>query len=160
MIGMFLVLGVMFVILPAVWTFFYGSRHVKATCETRDPGKRWTDACPLPVLGLCLWLMFSVPMMLSMPLAGHGVMPFFGMFLTDLAGALFCLLIAGIWSYASWSLYQLKPHGWWLILIAMCVFMLSGLLTFAQHDMADDVFHAAVPWLSALHQKILRPPHQ
>ena len=37
MVGMFLVLGVVFVIVPAVWTFFYNSRHVKATCETRDP---------------------------------------------------------------------------------------------------------------------------
>ena len=81
MVGMFLVLGVFFVILPAVWTFFYNSRHVKATCEARDPVTRWTDACPLPVLGFCLWLAFSVPMMLIMPIAGHGVMPFFGIFL-------------------------------------------------------------------------------
>jgi hypothetical protein len=54
MIGMFLVFGFLFLILPAIWTFFYHSRHVKATCEARDPVTRWTDACPLPVLGFCL----------------------------------------------------------------------------------------------------------
>jgi hypothetical protein len=137
MIGIFLVYGVLFVILPAVWTFFYNSRHVKATCETRDPATRWTDACPLPVLGLCLWLLFSVPMMLIMPLAGHGVMPFFGTFLTGLPGSLFCLAVAALWSYAAWLLYKLDARGWWLVLIALCVFMVSALVTFAQHDMLE-----------------------
>ncbi|MGO8838560.1 MAG: hypothetical protein ACLQAH_18315 [Limisphaerales bacterium] len=137
MIGMFLFYGVFFVILPVVWTFFYSSRHVKATCETRDPITRWTDACPLPVLGLCLWLVSSVPMMLVMPLAGHCVMPFFGMLLTGLPGALLCLAIAALWGYAAWRLYKLDVRGWWLILIALCVFTMSGLVTFAQHDMME-----------------------
>src|ERR1017187_4823253 len=53
-IGMTLFFFVIFVVVPAVWTFFYNSRHVKATCEARDPVTRWTDACPLPVLPLCL----------------------------------------------------------------------------------------------------------
>jgi hypothetical protein len=134
---MLLVSGVFFVILPAVWTFFYNSRHVKATCETRDSVTRWTDACPLPVLVLCLWLVWSVPMLLLTPIVGHGVMPFFGMFLSGVPGAMFCLAIAAIWSYAAWSLYKLEQRGWWLILIALCVFMVSGLLTFARHDMLE-----------------------
>ena len=137
MIGMFLVFGVIFVILPATWTFFYYSRHVKATCEARDPVTRWTDACPLPVLGFCLWLSLGVPMMLITPLAGHGVMPFFGMFLTGLPGTLFCLAIAAIWGYAARSLYHLQTRGWWLMLIALGVFMVSGFLTFARHDVLE-----------------------
>jgi hypothetical protein len=137
MVVMFLFLGFFFIVLPAVWTFFYNSRHVKATCEARDPVTRWTDACPLPVLGLCLWLLFSVPMMLLMPLVGHGVMPFFGSFLTGVPGSLFCLVSAALWSYAAWLLYRLKPLGWWLILIAMIVFVTSGLVTFAHHDMLE-----------------------
>ncbi len=137
MVVMFVFLGCFFILVPAVWTFFYHSRHVKATCETRDPVTRWTDACPLPVLGLCLWLLFSVPMMLLMPLVGHGVMPFFGMFLSGVPGSLFCLAIAALWSYAAWLLYHLKPQGWWLILIAMIVFMASSLVTFAHHDMLE-----------------------
>ncbi len=137
MVGMFLVFGVLFFILPAVWTFFYNSRHVKATCETRDPVTRWTDACPLPVLGLCLWLAVSVPMMLIMPIAGHGVMPFFGIFLTGVPGTMLCLAIAAIWGYAAWLLYKLDVRGWWLILIALCVFMASGLLTYARHDVME-----------------------
>jgi hypothetical protein len=132
-----LVLGFLFILLPAVWTFFYNSRHVKATCETRDPVTRWTDACPLPVLGFCSWVAVSVPTMLVMPLAGHGVMPFFGIFLTGMPGTLLCLAIAILWSYAAWSLYKLELRGWWLILIVLCVFMVSALLTFARHDLVE-----------------------
>jgi hypothetical protein len=137
MVVVFLVFGVIFVILPAAWTFFYNSRHVKATCETRDPATRWTDACPLPVLGFCLWLLFAVPMMLIMPIVAHGVMPFFGIFLTGVPGSMLCLAVAAIWAYSAWSLYKLEQRGWWLILIAMCVFMVSALLTYARHDLIE-----------------------
>jgi len=137
MVVMFLVLGVVFVILPAIWTYFYNSRHVKATCEACDPVTRWTDACPLPVLAVCLWALFCVPMMLIMPLTCHGVAPFFGMFLTGAPGTLFYFALAALWAYAAWLLYQLDPRGWWLILIAMCVGMASGLVTFARHDVLE-----------------------
>ncbi len=137
MIVMFFVFGVLFLILPAVWAFFYNSRHVKATCETRDPVGRWTDACPLPVLAFCMWLLFSVPWMLFMPITGHAVIPCFGIFLTGLPGALFYLALAAIWSYAAWLLYKLYERGWWLILIALVLFMVSSLLTYAQHDATE-----------------------
>ena len=137
MIGMFLVFGVFFIVVPAVWIFFYRSRHVKATCESRDPVTRWTDACPLPVLALCLWLAFSVPMMLVMPVMGHAVMPFFGMFLTGLPGTLLCLAIAALWACAAWLLYKLDVRGWWLTLIAFVVFMVSAVMTYARHDIIE-----------------------
>jgi|GEM_PF-242501 len=137
LVGVFVVAGIIYVVLPAIWTFFYSSRHVKATCEARDPVTRWTDACPLPVLAICLWMVISVPMMLAAPLVGRGVMPFFGMFLTGVPGTFFCLVVAAIWGYAAWSLYRLEQRGWWLILIAFCVFMVSGILTFARHDVLE-----------------------
>ena len=132
-----LILGVFFIIVPAVWVFFYNSRHVKATCEMRDPATRWTDACPLPVLGFCLWLLFSALMMLVMPAMAHGVMPFFGTFLTGLPGSLLCLVLAALWACAAWLLYKLDVRGWWLVLIAMIVFMASALLTYARHDILE-----------------------
>jgi hypothetical protein len=136
-IFMLLFFGVFFVLTPAVWAFFYGSRHVKATCEVRDPVTRWTDACPLPVIGFCLWLLLGVPVMLLMPLIGHGVMPFFGTFISGVPGSLFCVAIAALWAYAAWLLYKLDVRGWWLILIGMAVFMASTVLTYAHHDMIE-----------------------
>ena len=128
---------VFFVLVPAVWVFFYQSRHVKATCEARDPVTRWTDACPLPVLAFCLWTWAAVPMMLVMALTGLAVMPCFGVFVSGLPGALFCLIVAAIWSVAGWWLYRLDARGWWLILVAMVLFMVSALLTYAHHDISE-----------------------
>jgi len=137
MFVMFLVDGFIFIVLPAVWTFFYNSRHVKATCETRDPVTRWTDACPLPVLAICVWLAFGAPVMLLMPIVGHGVTPFFGTFLSGLPGMIFYLVAAGFWAGAAWWLYKLDARGWWLIFIALCVFIVSAGLTFARHDITE-----------------------
>jgi hypothetical protein len=134
---MMAIVAVIFVILPGIWTFFYGSRHVKATCEARDPMMRWTDACPLPVLACSLWLIIGVPMMLIMSLTGHCVMPFFGTFLTGMPGAMLCLVGAAVLSYCAWALYKLNRRGWWLIFIALCLFFVSNLLTYARHDVTE-----------------------
>lgn len=136
-IPIFLILGFGFIVLPAIWTFFYRSRHVKATCEIRDPITRWTDACPLPVLAICLWLILGLVMMLLMPLTMHGVMPFFGNFLTGVPGTLYCLALGAVWAYAAWALYRLQTSGWWLILIALALMMISGWLTFSHHDIFE-----------------------
>lgn len=137
MFGMFLFLGIFFVIVPAVWIFFYNSRHVKATCMARDPVTRWTDACPLPVLALCLWGWLCVPMMMTMPMMGHCVAPFFGMFLKGMPAVIFYLALAGLWGYSGWLMYRLDPRGWWLILIAMIVGVASTIITYSQHDMLE-----------------------
>jgi hypothetical protein len=137
MVVMFLFLGFFFILLPIVWVWFYQSRQVKANCEARNPEKGWTDTCLLPVLGLFLWLIFSVPMMLLMPFTSNGVAPFFGFFLSGIRGTLYYLALAALWSYAAWLIYQLKPQGWWFITIGILLFAVSGLLTFSRHDMME-----------------------
>jgi hypothetical protein len=134
---MFLFLGFFFVLCPLIWIFFYTSSHVKATCEVRDPVTRWTDACPLPVLALSLWLLPGASMMLFMPISAHGLMPFFGMFLTGPTGSALCLVMAAVWACAAWLLYKLDVRGWWLILMAFLVFLVSSVLTYARHDMIE-----------------------
>ena len=136
-IGTLVVFGVLFVLLPAGWTLFYRSRHVKATCEARDPVVRWTDACPLPVLGFCLWQVLAVSTFVVMPLAAHGVLPFFGMFLTGVPGTLLYFTLAVVVGRATWSLYHLKPRGWWVILLTLALFGLSSVLTYAFHDVTE-----------------------
>jgi hypothetical protein len=136
-IGMTIFFFVFFVLVPAVWVFFYQSRHVQATCAARDPVTRWTDACPLPVLGFCLWTWAAVPTMLVMALTGLAVMPCFGVFVSGLTGALVCLMVAAGWGVAGWWLYRLDVRGWWLILVAMVLFMVSSLLTYAHHDISE-----------------------
>ncbi len=138
MVGMFLFVGFFFILLPAIWIFFYKGGHVKATCEARDPVMRWTDACPLPLLGMSLWLLISVPMMLALPIMYHGVIPFFGMFLSGLAGSLLYVLVAATWAWCAYLLYQRDVRGWWITLITMLAYLASSaLVTFARHDITE-----------------------
>jgi hypothetical protein len=132
-----LMLTVFFLILPGVWIFFYQSNHVKATCETRDPVARWTDACPLPVLAVSLWLGLSALMMPVMPFTYHGAIPFFGTFISGLPGTVLYLVIAAIFGYSAWAMYKLDPRGWWLVFIGLCLFSISNIITYARHDVME-----------------------
>ena len=128
---------VLYVVLPGVWLLFYRSPHVKATCEAHDPVPRWTDACPLPVLTVSLWLALGVPMLLLMPVIYHGVLPFFGVFISGGAGTLVYLVLAGVWAWSARALYRLDVRGWWVVVIAICVLSLSHILTYAQRDLME-----------------------
>jgi len=129
--------GFIFVVLPAVWILFYGSKNTKATCEARDPVVRWTDRCPLPVLGLCIWLAWCIPMMLVVPMIYRPVLPCFGMFLTGVPGFAGYLLVVAAWVYSAWALYKLDMRGWWVLFITMCLFGISGFLTYSKHDISE-----------------------
>jgi hypothetical protein len=129
--------GVFFVIVPGIGAFFYGSRHVKATCEARNPAACWTDGCPLPVLACSLWLAFGAAMMLILPCTGHGVIPCFGVFLTGVSGTLAYLAVATIGGAAAWALYRLHRWAWWVIAIGLCLYLTSTLVTFARHDVIE-----------------------
>ena len=128
---------VIYVVIPAVGVFFYGSRHVKATCEVRDPVIRWTDRCPLPMLACVPWLVFGAVMMLIAPLAYRGVFPFFGTFVTGPTGSAIYLVLAGLWAYAAWALYHLDRRGWWIIFVALFLFAVSAFITYSRHDVAE-----------------------
>ena len=131
------VTAVMFIILPGLLVLFYRSPHVKATCETRDPVTRWTDACPLPVLALSLFLGYGALWMVFMLVAYHAVMPFFGYLLSGLPGGILILAIIALWAYCAWAIYHLKADGWWITLIAFGAVLVSAVLTFARIDLMD-----------------------
>jgi hypothetical protein len=78
------IIAFLFILIPLVGVIFYGSGNVKATCEARDPVRRWTDACPLPVLAVSIWATCSAPLFLIMICTGYKVMPFFGLLLTGI----------------------------------------------------------------------------
>ncbi len=128
---------IIFIVVPGVLVIFYQSGHVKATCEARDPVARWTDACPLPVLAVSIWLGFGAVTMLAMPLAYKAVLPFFGVLLTGLPGTLAFLLLTALWACLAWAWYQLKPMAWWITLALLLVFAVSNVITFAQIDFIE-----------------------
>jgi hypothetical protein len=110
---------------------------VKATCEARNPSPSWTDACPLPVLGLSLWLWTGVVGMLALPLSTHGVLPLFGKVLSGFTGSACGVLLAVLWSYCAWGVYRLRSASWWIVLISVCLFSVSAWITFSHIDMSE-----------------------
>jgi hypothetical protein len=130
-------IGVVFAGLPGTFILFYRSRHVKATCEARDPMPRWTDACPLPVLALSLALAFTPLSLVTMLVGYNSVVPFFGRLLTGAPAAALLVLLTAAWGYGAWATYKLKPLGWWIVTVAFVIFSVSAVLTFARVDVVD-----------------------
>lgn len=125
------------IIIPGAFVFFYGSRHVKATCERRDPQVRWTDKVPLPVITLSSLLGCTA---ILMPLLGfyRWTIHFFGIVLSGIPGAVVVLIYALLFAYAAWGTYKLQIKAWWcgfLLTIALAIstgitFSRGGLLEF------------------------------
>jgi len=132
-----LTLGLLFVALPGALVLFYRSPHVKATCEAADPQRRWTDACPLPVLAASLWLFVGALWMPLMPIAYNSVLPVFGVLVHGMVGTLAFVALAVLWLYVAWALYRLKPIGWWLALITIGLMMISNAITFSTIDIME-----------------------
>jgi len=128
---------VMYVLVPGVLVLFYRSKHVKATCEARDPVVRWTDRCPLPVLAITLWASVGAAAMLAFPFFYNGIVPFFGVFLSGIPGSAVCVAIALLWAYAARALYRLELAGWWIVLVGTILFSVSGFVTYMRHDLME-----------------------
>jgi len=133
----FIIDGVIFAVLPAIWTFFYSSRHVKATVEWRDQRPGWTDACPLPVLAVCLWTLVSAPLLLISVLAGYNVAPFFGLLLAGPPAAILYLVVTGLCLLDAGLMYRLDVRGWWLAFVTILVFTVSSIITYSRHDIGE-----------------------
>jgi hypothetical protein len=137
MATLFAFVAFIYVVIPAVWILFYRSRHVKATCEVRDPKVRWTDRSPLPVLALALWLIMGAIATLAMALVYNRALPFFGMILSGVTGTICYLIIAAIWFYAGWSIYKLRSIGWWVALIGMVIWPVSAVVTWQRQSVSE-----------------------
>ncbi len=125
------------VVLPGVLVLVYRSRHVKATCEARDPVRRWTDACPLPVLAVVCGLWLGAVTMLGIPLAYDGILPFFGALVSGLPGTLLAIGLAGLFLWIGWMWYRLRVTGWWALVAMVIVLGISNLITFSHVDIME-----------------------
>lgn len=125
-----------YVLLPGIYVVFYQSKHVKATCELKDPHVRWTDKCPLPVLALSLLLGYGVFKMIFSMSYGF-VTPFFGILLKGVPAGLLILTIILLSTYLAWAIYKLKITAWWATLIAYILFSVSSIITFSRKGIMD-----------------------
>jgi hypothetical protein len=122
-----------YIVIPIAFVLFYQSRHVKATCERKDPKPRWTDRCPLPVLGLCVMLALGLVSFLVTPMYNF-VLPFFGSFLSGWQGALLWLVNLAVLVYLVRGLYKLRPAAWWVTVAWVLFLTASSIVTFTARD--------------------------
>lgn len=129
-------MAVFYVFIPATLVCYYGSKHVKATCEARNPRPSWTDACPLPVLALSLMFGFWA---CSLAFAGfYGwVTPFFGFLLGGTAGAVVALATAVALALIAWGFYRLDRRAWLGAVGLVACWTLSAALTFSRFSLMD-----------------------
>ncbi len=132
-----LILGFVFLVLPIAWVVVYGSRNVRATCEVMDPVMRWTDRCPTPLLAVVCWLAISVLSMLVIAMIGPCVLPFFGVFVSGIGARAAYLVLAGLWGWCAWRLYNLDRRAWWVVLVLVLVFMASSAITYGLNDLSE-----------------------
>jgi hypothetical protein len=140
---MVVIASVFLIILPLVFLLFYRSRNVEQTCKHRDPVKRWTDRCPLPVLALALLAATSALYYLVVGLSTP-LFPFFGRYLTGLPGAAAFLVFAVFDAYVALAFYRLKVAGWWVAVIFMVFRLASSALTIGRGNLL--VAYAKMGW--------------
>jgi hypothetical protein len=122
-----------FIVVPSIFVCFYQSRHVKMTCEVHDPVPRWTDACPVYVLMLSLWLGFGALLMLMMlPVSPKLELPVFGWMISGPVSWLGEIAVAIGLGYSASAMYRLRKSGWWMAMGLVCFGAVSVLLTFSQ----------------------------
>jgi hypothetical protein len=121
---------------PLGFVIFYGRKDVELTCRYRDPVERWTDRAPLPVLGASVVLFVGAFFMLATGVTTP-VFPFFGRYLTGIAGAVCFLAFAALDLYLSVALFRLRIVGWWIAVSAAFVRIVSMALTYGRADLSQ-----------------------
>ena len=128
--------GCVYILLPGIFILFYQSRHVRATCESRDPQVRWTDKCPLPVLAVSLLLGFGAFSTVGI-LAYGAVVPWFGTPLTG-PGALGVVVAnAVLLGVFAWGTYKLKKWAWLGTMALLAVWGVSAIITFSRVSLLE-----------------------
>lgn len=122
------------VLIPIAFVIFYSRSDVAETCRHRDPVERWTDRAPMPVIGSSVVLAFGAAYMLVVGVTTP-LFPFFGRYLTGVAGTACFVGLAALDTYLAYALYRLQSSGWWLAISTLSVRVVSMVMTYARADL-------------------------
>lgn len=140
MISMFFVFGVL---LPVLLIWLNWSQDIKATLEFCDKKPRWTDPCPIPVLGISVVAAIGAISTISsffLPWA-----PFFGQVLTGNPARLFFAAVLLILVIISITTYHRMLVGWVLAVLLIVVGTVSAWITFPAMDMTSLYVEMGMP---------------
>jgi hypothetical protein len=141
-LGINLILGSIYVVLPGAFVLFYRSPDVIATCRARDPRPGWAGRCHQKLLALAAAYALGGISIIAVP-SYNFVFPLFGLLLTGAAGAV-CwaavLLLSGALTVGT---CRGEPWAWWTAAAASVAAAVSSVASFAFTD-PHAVFEAMV----------------
>jgi uncharacterized membrane protein len=88
----------------------------------------------LPVLGASV-VFFTGALYLLLTGMTMPMFPFFGRYLTGIAGSLCFIVMAALDAYLAIALYRLQSSGWWIAVFAAAIRLISVALTYARADL-------------------------
>lgn len=133
---MLAMVGCIYIVIPGALVLFYQSRHVRATCEAKDPHVRWTDRCPLPVLAVSVvWA--AAAFFMPWAFCYGAVFPLFGILVSGLPAGLVILAVTAIAGYLAWGTYRLKISAWWGSIAMVVLWTASVVVTFSRMGLMD-----------------------
>jgi hypothetical protein len=135
---------VFYVVIPGVMVLFYRGENVRLTCEARDPKIRWTDRCPLPVVAICILLVFGAFFVLLSPRVSTAI-PLMGSLVTGWPARVFWFGWAAFSLYAARGFYRLERRVWLIYCGVTLLFSISSFMTFTRVDILDYYRAVGVP---------------
>lgn len=117
---------IVYLVIPAVFIWFYRRPVVRQTTEYLDPKPRWTDSIPQPIITLALATMLAAAATAIAFL--HSALPAFGKVWTGIPAVLFKLSFLAILTLSSILTLKRLPAGWRLTIAAIVIFTLSSLV--------------------------------
>lgn len=148
-----LILGLLFVALPAAMVLFYRSPDVVATCRAHHPEPDPISSCPQPLLALAVAYVLGGLGVVVVP-AYDFAFPLFGAVLTGAAGAAGWLVVLGLSAALAWGTCRRERWAWWTAVAATVAGGLSSALTAAGLEL-DEL--ARLTRLGADQRALLEP---
>ena len=126
---------VFYLVVPATLLWLLRPPDVQATLEHYDPAVRWSDAVPIPVLGLCALLVMGA--LWAVMAAVQGWFLAFGAVIIGAGARVISVVIAALFALAAVLAFRLRPAGWWMALVLFVVLPIAFVVTLLRVDMMD-----------------------
>jgi len=133
---MLVALALSYLVAPGLLIWFYRSRNVRLTFETKDPKTFWMERFPIPVLVLCSLYLFYV-IVLHILIFFNGIFPLFGILLVDLQGILLLDILIVCLVCLTWGTFRLRTWAWWGSVIYFGLLTSSSILTLCRSSLSD-----------------------
>jgi hypothetical protein len=137
-------LGLSYTVIPGLLIWFYRSRDVRLTFESRDSKSYWIEALPLPVLVMgSLFVLCAIA--LHILIFFNGVFPVFGIWLNGLQGILLIDILVMSLVALTWGTLRLRTWAWWGSLVYFGLMTLSSILTLSRSSFLDILLAMNLP---------------